>query len=931
MSDVNSKRKLDNTADHQGVPHRFKLRKILSKAQYTLVWVCALDIERTAAEATLDEVHADLPYDMNDPNNYTLGSIGRCNIVIAYPHSQGSEKVNSTRFIHTFPSIRSALMVGIGGSVPSTDHDIRLGDVVVGTDFTSYNPDNRAHVDGSWSTQDATANKRIDNRVRTAISTLRSSHDFYSSRVHSILSQRTDKLVQYMHPRLPDLLFQAPYVHEVSDASCSNCDSSRIIPRHERKDTTPNIHYGLIASGNQVIKDAIFRDEYASVLGGVLCFEMEIEASGLIDDIPCLRIRGICDYCDTHRYKEWQKYAAAAAAAFAKVLVEAMPVEEGTNNNARPRGSEALPLTYRQKLLLESLVFHHMDTRRLAIRMAHANTCWWLLQHSIYQKWLDYQEVVNHRGYLSINGKSGSGKSIMMNFISIQMKKNDQPDSVSTISFFFNAMGEHLERSEAGMFRSLLFQLLEAFPNIHEVFDDSDITPSVQMGCPLLDVLKHLFYKAVLNLGVRSLTCYIDALDECDERQAFDIVRYFEHLCQSSFEAGVRLKVCTSSQKHSLFDVRVGLRLRLEDQAGHAEDAATYIKSSLHVQESILSNELSDRMIKMFEGNFLWLILVVNTLNEQVRHGELAPLRRILSEVPRDPRVMIKNVVLRGSTNKKEFQLAMLWILCAKRPLHPGEYYYAIWSGAALMSLANGISPETATHTESVADIANQYVISTSRGLATAGNGKKPAVQFIHESVRRFMIYGGGLSDVWPELGTDWEVPAHDFLRQCCVFHLQITARMGFRPENQPFLKYSSENVLYHANKSAILASQINFLANFRVDSWIEAHNATEPFKVRHYNPKASLTYILADRGHDDLIRIWMTGSSSTKEMLEETSDLQQRYQHPLFAALATRNRDTVAALLGSESTTFHDCDIMNSATQTSSEFRGYRNRTPLT
>lgn len=86
------------------------------------------------------------------------------------------------------------------------------------------------------------------------------------------------------------------------------------------------IHYGTIASGDQVIKDAIKRDEISQRFGGVLCFEME--AAGLVNRFPCLVVRGICDYCDSHKNKDWQPFAAAAAAAWTKELLRNIaPVE----------------------------------------------------------------------------------------------------------------------------------------------------------------------------------------------------------------------------------------------------------------------------------------------------------------------------------------------------------------------------------------------------------------------------------------------------------------------------------------------------------------------------------------------------------------------------------------------------------------------------
>jgi nucleoside phosphorylase len=82
------------------------------------------------------------------------------------------------------------------------------------------------------------------------------------------------------------------------------------------------VHYGLIASGNQLMKDALYRDGLAEKWK-VLCFEME--AAGLMNDFPCLVVRGICDYSDSHKNKEWQAYAAIAAAAYAKDLLYTIP------------------------------------------------------------------------------------------------------------------------------------------------------------------------------------------------------------------------------------------------------------------------------------------------------------------------------------------------------------------------------------------------------------------------------------------------------------------------------------------------------------------------------------------------------------------------------------------------------------------------------
>ena len=67
------------------------------------------------------------------------------------------------------------------------------------------------------------------------------------------------------------------------------------------------------------MRNGIERDRISRELGGVLCFEME--AAGLMNTFPCLVIRGICDYSDSHKNKDWQAYAAAVAAVYAKELL----------------------------------------------------------------------------------------------------------------------------------------------------------------------------------------------------------------------------------------------------------------------------------------------------------------------------------------------------------------------------------------------------------------------------------------------------------------------------------------------------------------------------------------------------------------------------------------------------------------------------------
>jgi nucleoside phosphorylase len=123
----------------------------------------------------------------------------------------------------------------------------------------------------------------------------------------------------------PDILFEPTYNH-IEGPTCDRCSKNRLVERTPRGSQEIVIHYGTIASGNQVMKDGVIRDWLSSELGGVLCFEME--AAGLMNSFPCLVIRGICDYADSHKNKKWQPYAAATAAACAKELLSVVPAAE---------------------------------------------------------------------------------------------------------------------------------------------------------------------------------------------------------------------------------------------------------------------------------------------------------------------------------------------------------------------------------------------------------------------------------------------------------------------------------------------------------------------------------------------------------------------------------------------------------------------------
>ncbi|KAL2812177.1 Pfs domain protein [Aspergillus granulosus] len=326
----------------------------LSHDSYTVGWICALPLEMAAARAMLDEVHKDLPMQPNDDNAYLLGRVGKHNVVVACLPSGvygiTSAAMVAARLSSSFRSIRFGLMVGIGGGVPKEGVDIRLGDIVISEPTGSYG--GVVHYDhGKVLTGGEFERKGMLNHpprcLLTAVSKLKAYHMIHESQVAAFLAEMNQKLspsraVRFARPVQEDHLFLSDYKHiDTSTKSCNACDTTQIIPRRPRDDYDPVIHYGLIASGSQLVADSQRRDDLGREMD-VRC--IETEAAGLMNSHQFLVIRGICDYADSHKNDEWQGYAAAAAAAYAKELLLMVSVEETKQARAQmepqysPRG-----------------------------------------------------------------------------------------------------------------------------------------------------------------------------------------------------------------------------------------------------------------------------------------------------------------------------------------------------------------------------------------------------------------------------------------------------------------------------------------------------------------------------------------------------------------------------------------------------------------
>ncbi|EHK47146.1 hypothetical protein TRIATDRAFT_45881, partial [Trichoderma atroviride IMI 206040] len=845
-----------------------------STNEYTVGWICAISTELTAATAFLDEKFDAREYNLpdDDNNDYTLGRIGGHYVAITVLPAYGTDTAAAVAkdMMRSFPSIRIRLMVGIGGGAPTSKHDIRLGDIVVSIPHNGKS--GVLQYDFGKTMQD---------------------QEFQMTRV---LNQP------------PQNLLAAVNGLRTNYETCGDAAPS-VVPRTKRpSDKNITIHYGLVASANQVMKDATTRDKLA-LHNEVLCFEME--AAGLMNDFSCLVIRGICDYSDSHKNKDWQGYAAMAAAAYAKDLLNRLRPIRAESSHVIPsqlesdqRAGEHQPFPAdKLEMMLKSLYFEQIGARHLTIKNAHAKTCKWLIKHQAYLDWQDPSKLESHHGFLWIKGKAGTGKSTLMKFALTDAQKKMKDKKI--IAFYFNARGGDLEKCTTGMYRSLLLQLFERLPELQSILSSFPLTGVREDYNWNIQQLKSLFEEAIHNIRDDAVVCFIDALDECNEDEIRDMVSFFQNVGEFTTSDDIKFLVCFSSRHYPHISKKNALHLILEGQEGHNQDISNYIHSELNIGKSKLAEDIRATVQKKSAGIFMWIVLVVEILNKEYDGGHIHRLRQRLDDIPEDLHQLFRDILTRDSYRRNELLLCIQWLLFSRQPLKPEELYFAVLSSPGPESVDSWNVDEI-----SIEDI-KKFILSCSKGLAEITKSKNPTVQFIHESVKDFLLKEKGLKEICTDFGDGFKRQSHERLKQCCLQCLNgkheseeipellsSASSSGAKDLRQllrdkfPFLGYAVRNVLYHANAAEMgHDEQAIFFQAFDFDNWITLNNAFERYQIRQLDRTVTQLYVLAIHNAGNLIRYHPSRLSCF-----ETEN--SRYGLPMLAALVANSYDAVEAFL---------------------------------
>ncbi|KAL7799984.1 hypothetical protein V8C37DRAFT_413978 [Trichoderma ceciliae] len=330
------------------------------REDFEVAIICALPLEYDAVVLLFDEFwdkDGD-PYRRaaGDPNTYTTGRIGRHDVVLAFlPHmGKANAAAAAASMRSSYTALKIVFLTGICGGVPYNGQDeVLLGDVVISKSIVQY--DFGRKYPHEFKRKDNVQDNlgKHDKNILSLLAILNtgSGRQELQEKTAYVLEQLQSKAAKYNYPGIAkDKLFGPGYRHkhhtlvtgiydechitggapcaEAMDSSCDDlgCDETFLVARkrskkqHEQgKTRSPAIYIGAIASGDTVMKSGQDRDTIAKK-EDVIAFEME--GAGVWEEMPCIVVKGVCDYADCHKNKLWQNFAAAAAASALKAILE---------------------------------------------------------------------------------------------------------------------------------------------------------------------------------------------------------------------------------------------------------------------------------------------------------------------------------------------------------------------------------------------------------------------------------------------------------------------------------------------------------------------------------------------------------------------------------------------------------------------------------
>ncbi|KAK6347227.1 hypothetical protein TWF696_007300 [Orbilia brochopaga] len=422
---------------------------------------------------------------------------------------------------------------------------------------------------------------------------------------------------------------------------------------------------------------------------GVLCFEME--AAGLMDELPCLVIRGICDYSDSHKNKIWQSYAALVAAAYAKDLLLRLPPPntKAINQGFEPDVDDETKAD-RYECLRNLGVTNPQDDKARIRRSKDElieESLSWIFSDRNFRSWLSDS---SERPVLWISGDPGKGKTMIsigiIDYLQEKHAISDENGMLPAICYFFCQATDDRLNNTVGILKGLLYQLIDGkfgkylFKYVKEEFEKGG--PNCFSGKSSIYALERVLAAIFSDPTLPDVYLIIDALDECEYglEDLFDIIQQ----TASGEEPKIRW-LFTSRNRPDIEERLEGEdslhRITLENNDSnilngvrtYIERKVTYLTERKRYSKS-LQEELIENLQRQAGNTFLWVHLACKELAKVKGYQALSRLKQIPAGLNEFYCSMLAHI--EKFSEGEDFILCseiLLAVIAARRPLCVSE------------------------------------------------------------------------------------------------------------------------------------------------------------------------------------------------------------------------------------------------------------------
>ncbi|KAH0562762.1 hypothetical protein GP486_002591 [Trichoglossum hirsutum] len=768
----------------------------LNPNDYTAVWFAPLEIEALAALHMLDEEHQGrFPARRNDRYVFRAGKMCGHSIVIAsFPpgevYGTTSASILASHVEERFPNLRFGLLVGVAAGIPDLSvhppRDIRLGDVLI-SERTQSGPGivhyGLGKDTGQGKLQPLHHGYVLPNTgyiVRSAIGAIK---NMRPNEVEKFL-QCYESIKDKEHPTGT---FADPG-QENDKLYVGDDKNERLAEREIRSDSErTRVWCGNIGSGDKLLKDAQERDRLRD---GYNLIGLEMEAAGIMGVIPVGVIRGVCDYADKRKRKEWQPYAAAMAAAYAKAILNKIPQErpaalrnatsdDRTDNKGRDREEAAevpgssngkaarhathgfnLPgnnnkvagnfgnignITGNLQIVPDDLCKEFlgdlsegdpcMDMSRIETNKGGIlKDCFaWILKDPQLKEWRDNKDA----RLLWIKGAPGRGKTMLM--IGLVKHLTDRLSSESSkLSFFFCQNSEPCLNNGVSVLRGLIWELLNKNHDLGRHIPDEYRTNDKEKRKAMFErsnrnlftTLKEMLSGMLRDGSLEAVYVLVDALDECDK----DLGELVEWIADDAADDLSKAKWLVSGRFTMKLDRTLGRKPTLElngERITPAVDQFIEQKVESLVNKGGYSEELKNQvrmaLKEKAESTFLWVALVCNHLKFISRLNVMTELNKFPPGLKPLYERMMRMIEDQDENTSRQCKQVLRAVTIAYRPLALEE-----------LALVVGLHGRPIDDIRQLVRLCGSYVI--------LHDEENETIRFLHESAKDYLVHDANVS-----------------------------------------------------------------------------------------------------------------------------------------------------------------------------------------